>query len=515
MMRKYAHFSGNAEKGVVFAVFRKLFAILAAVLLCAFSVEITAFCADGQPIITMADMDVEYSPSGFVPSASAGDYQSRVRYAVVDSTTGEQIDIPVKRVGRFTVHAYIEQGQSNYLASCTATLNVRKAQIYVEVINPIVAHTAMENPVSFTVGPDWASELADIKVEYKSINDTSDVGTPCGVPKDPGLYLAYFYGEVDNEFAEFPGKYLIYEIAERNGSAVSTDEARLSVPSFIRANVRSATVPYSGNATVPEFDINTACVEARLMYGKAYANGNVGVFTEEVPTEPGDYVVNCCVLDTVVGSGRLVIEKIVPDIMLKDVVTVYTPEGHGTPAVIGSDADIALTFSAYEYNDGKAGESVEFPIKECGTYLITASPEDTAHYVYDVVHCLLTIRPAQPVIKGESTVYTADGKEKLAAVTVLPEFVDYAVSYYSVKDGTPSLMEAAPVAPGEYFAVVAVHGDSRVLSATAVYGMFIEEAKEAFSIASVFKYLCIAVSLTAFAVGITELVKRYRKEESL
>ncbi len=257
---------------------RKVFFILFALVLCVTAAGITAFGEEVKPTITMADMDVEYSPEGFTPQADAGEYQRRVKYTVVDTATGEQVDIPVNKVGRFTVHAYIEQGESNYLASCTATLNVRKAQLYVSVINPVVAHTAMENPVVYTIGPEWAAEYANISVEYTALKDMSDVGTPCGIPKAPGLYLAYFYGDVSNENVEFSGKYLVYEIAERNGSAVSEEEARKSVPSFVRANIRSVTVSYSGKAVEPECSINTPCVNYRLMYGRAYANGSGGSF---------------------------------------------------------------------------------------------------------------------------------------------------------------------------------------------------------------------------------------------
>ncbi len=496
---------------MIFAVLRRFFAAFAAFIFIALSVGLTAFCVDDQIVITMPNMDVEYTPEGFVPKADAGNYQSRVQYSVTDAISGEKVDIPVKKVGRFTVHAYIERGNANYLASCTATLLVRKAQVYVEVTNPVVAHTAMDNPVRYTVGPEWAQEYVTISLEYKSIKNISDAGVPCGIPKAPGLYLAYFQGEVSSENIEFSGKYLIYEIAEKDGSAVTTDEARRSVPNFVRASVRSVTTPYNGKAVVPEYSINTAFVNSRLMYGRAYANGSVGVFSETVPVEPGDYVVNCYVLNTVVGSGRLIIEKIKPDIKLKDITIAYTPQGYNTN-VIGADTDIALTFSAYEYKDGKAGDGVEFPIKQCGTYLIAAYPEDTAHYVYDVAYCTLTIRPIQSAIKGENKVYTADGTAKPAVVTVAPEYADFDISYYSVSGGETTAIDGAPKNAGEYFAVVAVKGSDSVLSSTAVYGIYIQPEPKLFSVGMFFEYLCIGVSLTVLGVGITELISVKRRK---
>lgn len=490
---------------------KRAFAAFVALVLCMFTVGITSFCVEDVPVITMEDMDVEYSPDGFVPKANAGDYQSRVKYTVVDSSDGTQVDIPVKRVGRFTVHAYIEAEDGNYLASSTAALTVRKAQLFVEVLNPVVAHTAMDNPVSYTVGPEWAQEFVDISVEYKAIDDLNDSGAACKVPRAPGQYLAYFHGEVSNENVEFHGKYLIYEIAERNGSAVSVEEARKSVPSFVRANVSSITIPYSGVPQAAEYSINTACMESRLMYGKAYANGSIGAFSEEVPVEPGDYAVYCYVLNTVVGNGRLVIEKITPDIVPEDCEVSYSPNGYGPPKVGGEHSDIGLTFSAYEYIDGVAGKSVSFPLKECGSYLITACPEDTAHYVYDVVYSLFTITPVQSVISGDDAVFVADGKEKTVSVAVEPQFAEYSISYYLLKDGVSTPVKAA-VEAGEYFAVVAVKGSEGVVPSTAVYGLYIAEAEKKLSAADIIGYVCLGVSLAVIAVGVTEIICAKRRK---
>ncbi len=490
---------------------KRLFCVFFAALLLVLASGVAAFAAPAQVTITMPDVSIEYSPKGFYPSASASAYKGDLKYTATETETGESVPLPIKRTGHFTVHAYMEESSAHYAASATATVVISKTKVYVEVTKPTVAHTAMDNPVQFNIVPSWAEEYISISTSYKSFTD-GVVGATVDMPRDPARYLVHFTGETENENIDFAGKYLVYEIAEKEGPAVSTEEARRSVPSFVRASVKGLSVPYNGKPAVPEYTLNTEAFDAYLTYSKTYANGLSGAFSNEAPTEPGDYTVNCCVLDTVVGSGKIVIEKIRPEISLENISVPYRPDGY-KPDGKTEPADIELTYSAYEYKDGKAGESVSFPLIDCGTYLISACPTDTAHYEYETKYCFVTVVPVQSTVSGTNTVVKEDGTEKEINFSVYPAFAEYSVEYYKLEKGVSTRLDGKPTEAGEYYATVAVLKNERVLPTTAVYGLYITETEARPSLAPYLRVLCIVVSLAAIGSGAYSMYKAKKQQE--
>ncbi len=490
---------------------KRLFCAAFAVLLAAMALNLAVLAAPAQVTITMSDVNIEYSPKGFYPTASASAYQGDLKYTATDTVTGEHISLPIKRTGHFTVHAYLEETSAHYAASATATVVINKTKVYIEVTKPTVAHTAMDNPVQYNVVPSWAAEYISVSTSYRSFND-GVVGEELTVPRDPSKYLVHFYGSVSNENVDFAGKYLIYEIAEKEGATVSGEEARRSVPSFVKASVSGLSVPYNGKPAVPDFTLNTDAFEAYLTYSKTYANGGAGAFSTEAPTEPGDYTVNCCVLDTVIGSGKIVIEKINPEIKLENKTVAYSPDGYN-PTGTTVPTEMELTYSAYMYTDGKAGDSVSFPLINCGTYLVSASPTDTAHYEYEVAYSFVTIAPVQSEISGTGTVATEDGNGKDVAFSVYPSFAEYKVQYYKMEKGESVLIDSKPTAAGEYYVTVAVLKSERVLPSTAVYGLLITEREKEHSLAPYLRVLCIVVSLAAIGSGIYGIYKAKKSQE--
>lgn len=387
-------------------------------------------------------------------------------------------------------------------------------EVFVSVTDTVVAHTAMDNPIKYTLVPEEAAEHATVKISYRAIKFLADEGTEVSVPRDIGKYLVYIevsFDEPDRFYCA--GKYLIYEIAENSGAALSQTDALKSVPDEFTATIESKNATYSLPYEAPSCTLNVAGVNYRLMYSHLYANGTMSEYTEQLPAEPGDYIVACFVLDTEIGTGRLIIDKLTPEIIMDDASFTYTPGGVYPDEATVSPAGIELEYKAYKYENGAVGAGVEFPLTECGTYLISACPADTAHYGFTLSYCYITINKVTPIISAESRVYTEDGKPKPLALTVSPDYIEYDVSYYRIGGNGAVELDGAPSAVGEYYAAVSVKSGATVSSATRVFGIRIV-AKESnmqrfFRIA--LKALSVVVSLSAIAAGGVRLVKQKRK----
>lgn len=382
-----------------------------------------------------------------------------------------------------------------------------KTEVFVSVTDTVVAHTAMDNPVKYTLVPESAAESARVTVSYRAIKSLADKGQSVTVPKDIGKYLVYIEVEFDDPAYFCAGKYLIYEIAEKQGAPLSEREALKSVPTEFTASIGNISATYSVSYDPPDFFLNVAGVESRLMYSHSYANGTTGEYMEELPTEPGDYIVSCFVLNTVVGTSRLVIDKLPPQIIMDDASFTYSPEGVYPAKASVLPAGIELEYKAYIYENGVVGKSVDFPLKDCGTYLISACPADTAHYSFTLSYCYVTVNKVSPVISAESLVYTKDGKAKELAVSVTPDFVEHTVSYFRLEDGRSVAMDSAPVEVGEYYAVVSIKKSATVESATRIFGIRIvneESGMQKFFRISL-KLLCIAIAVGALTYGGTQI----------
>lgn len=391
---------------------------------------------------------------------------------------------------------------------------VGTTEVFVSVTDTVVAHTAMDNPIKYTVVPEEAAEHATVKISYRAIKFLADEGTEVAVPRDIGKYLVYIevsFDEPDRFYCA--GKYLVYEIAESDGAPLSQEEALKSVPDEFTAAIESKSAKYSLPYEAPSCTLNVAGVNYRLMYSHLYANGTMGEYTEQPPTEPGDYIVTCFVLDTEIGTGRLIIDKLTPEIIMDDASFTYTPGGVYPNEATVSPAGIELEYKAYKYENGAVGAGVEFPLTECGTYLISACPADTAHYGFTLSYCYITINKAMPIISAESRVYTEDGKPKPLLLSVSPDYIEYDVGYYRIEGDGAVALNGAPTAVGEYYAVVSVKSGTTVSSATRVFGISIVAAESGverfFRIA--LKALSVAVSLSAIAVGSVQLIKQKRK----
>lgn len=401
-----------------------------------------------------------------------------------------------------------------YAAEGDANAKNPQTEVFVSVTDTVVAHTAMDNPVKYSLVPESAADSAHVSVSYRAIKSLADAGVEVAVPKDIGKYLVYIEVEFDDPQYFCAGKYLVYEIAEKSGASLSESEALKSVPREFTASIGSVSATYSVSYNPPDYFLNVAGVRSRLMYSHIYANGTTGDYTEELPTEPGDYIISCFVLNTVVGTSRLVIDKLTPQIIMDDASFTHTPSGIYPAKASVLPAGIELEYKAYTYENGVVGKSVDFPLKDCGTYLISACPADTAHYSFTLSYCYVTINKIKPVISAESLVYTEDGKAKELAVSVLPEHVEYSVDYYRMVNGEAVALENAPAKKGEYFAVVSVKKSAAVESATRVFGIRIVSEESAmqkfFRIA--LKLLCVATVLASVSYGGTQIYKAKRNK---
>lgn len=471
-----------------------------------------AYAADDLTI-SIQNTVVEYRPEGYYPTATASAYGYALRYEVTDSDSGEPVGLPIREVGNYIVRAYIEASGSRPGASSVATFTVEPATAYISVSEKVVAHTAMPNPVKYEISPAFAAEHLDITVEYRQINSLSDEGRVVDVPVDMGTYLVRFTATSKDGRVRCPGKYLVYGIEESKGPVLSSTEAVRTVPREFVADVADVNAVYNGKPVVPDYSFDVSAAESRLMYSYVHADGKIGAYTDAPPVEPGDYVAALFVLDTVVGSGRIVIAKKNVEIYMADSTFTYTEEGVYPPTATVNPEEVELVYTAYKVKGGRTDEIAEFPLTECGTYLISARPVSIAHYGYTVSYCFLTVEKATPIISGKDVVYTEDGGFKSVPVTVTPAFAEYDISYYRLdKDGATPIA-GAPSEVGEYYATVFVREGDRCKSATAVYGICIKSKvdRNAVYAARIMKILCVSICVIAVAMGVTHIyfVKRF------
>jgi len=460
--------------------------------------------------ISLSNTVAEYSTSGHRPTADAGDFSHELRYEVKDSESGEVVRLPIREVGSYTVRAYINETATHGSAEAVASFTVTPATVYLNVPNQSVAHTAMANPVRYSVSPSWAAGMLDVKISYRAIKSLSDKGTEVEVPVDMGSYLVYMDATPLNEKVVCAGKYLIFTVGEVYGGPVSEDKALLSVPKEFKATVQTMDADYTGEPVEPEWSANVAGAECSLKYSRIYADGSNGEYTEEPPTDPGDYMAACFVLDTIIGSGRIVIKKVVAEIIMEDLVYTYTPQGVELTEATTVPEGIELKYAAYKYVNGQMGEAVDFPLVDCGTYLISAYPVDTYRYSYtdSVSYSYITIEKADVVIESKDVFTVEDGKYKGVSVSVFPDYVDYGVSYYKLEGNTARPITGVPLKAGNYYAVVTVKSDERVNSATAVYGVVIRSGVDENRVLArkIIKGLCHAFCFCGIGLGLCHIV---------
>lgn len=464
--------------------------------------------------ISFPGVTVEYTPEGYYPKADAGAYSGALRYEVTDNADSSVVTLPIRQVGTYTVQAFLDGTSTHGAATAIATVTVVPARAYIRVTDNVVAHTSLENPVKYSILPVWAEEKITVSLDYRAISSLSDSGTWVQSPKDIGKYLVYLDAVSNDPNVECSDKYLIYEIAESKGATLTEKEAIATVPSQFRAEVENVNAVYNKEPVVPQYSFNVAGVECKLMYSYLRSDGSLGEYTDTPPTEPGDYVAACFVLGQNVGSGKIVISKKSAEIKMEDCTYTYTPEGVYPPAATVVPQGIDVTYNAYKYVDGVATESVELPLIDCGTYLISACPGDIAHYNYTVSYCYLTIEKATPVISGEDLEVTEDGEEKSALFTVSPDYVEYEVSYYSLIDGVAVPISGKPSAAGDYYAAVSVKSGDRFNSVTKAFGVRITPYVDKHAVATpVLLGLCYLFSFFGVALGVFHIlwVKRFGK----
>jgi hypothetical protein len=142
------------KKIIYFLIFQAFLVVFCTV---AFSVT-----AVNVPDFILEDETVSFSPEGYTPKIKSDDEEilSLVSYFAIDKETSSPVTLPIKEVGTYQIFAKFP-GNSKYSeaeTSCTVTIT----PVTVKILTPYktVAYSKMENPVEYTLEPEWVRTLS-------------------------------------------------------------------------------------------------------------------------------------------------------------------------------------------------------------------------------------------------------------------------------------------------------------------------------------------------------------------
>ena len=473
--------------------FSAVFFCTAFLVLCLFafvSFGFTVFAEGGvpereKPILSHEDEEIEFSPDGYFPEAvcSIEELKINISYFAINRATGESESFPLYGVGEYQIVAVLEESEEYESAECAWNVVINPVEAVVVTEYHTVAHTAMANPVPYSVEPEWAANYLEIRVSYKVVESLLEVAVEeINIPVSPGLYYTFIDAESKSEGVLCKDKCLVYEIAETQGRKLSHAEARATVPDWFNCKVEDLNEVYDGFSVEPTLEIYPAAAQVSLFYSEIKPDGSIGQPSEEPPADPGDYKAEAYILDKKVGTGQIVISKLVPDIIMESATYTYSPEGIYPSTATTVPEGIELTYRAYLAPEGEEVnvETVKVPIVGCGRFMILASPVDTQHYEEVRTHAFITVEPAVSAINVEDVEYRFDGTAKDASFSVSPDWAEYRVEYLKMDEygGVISRSDSKPLEVGQYLAVITVPSKDYVSSSTAMAGIRILPEKQ-------------------------------------
>ncbi len=464
----------NKTKKIFFLAFGLLFLFS----LCAFGEE-------ESPLFSMKDETVSYSPEGYSPKAecSAKEIETLISYFAIDTETSKPVSVPLTSAGTYQVFATFEGNEKyeKYEASAIITINPVEAKILTPY--KTVAYSKMENPIQFSVEPDWAKEYLDISVEYYPIEALDSYPEEkITSPVDLGLYYTVFLVNSKNEGVVCENKYMVYEIAAYRGKKLSAEEQRLSVPKSFKCVFQNLDAVYENGAShSPTYTLSPAAISGKIMYKQLFADGTFSPYVENAPSEPGEYVCGYFLENQCIGEGKIFIDKKEATITMENLTAEYTPLGI-FPKASCEDAEVEIAFTAFVISeDGSVSvEEASIPLKKAGKYSVIAYPKNTEHYKRTYAYGTVEITKATPVITITETEFLYDGTKKEIGFEVSGNDVLYTAEYYEWEERESNIpIGSAPSRAGKYMVIITAYdknGNYNVASKTAI--MYIDQKTE-------------------------------------
>lgn len=438
----------------------------------------SAAADDVTPVLTMEDVSIEYTPQGYTPQAFA-DVESlndEIQYLAVDVETSAPVSLPLVNAGEYRVKAYITGADGSETASVSSSVVITPVTVTVAVEYLTVAYTSEAVEPSYKILPEWAADYINIKASYTYFGEDGDgnffsesVTAPCNL----GTYLTLMDDTGDNKNFCFAGKAYIFTVAERRGKKQSEAMAAQAVDPTIYCEIDNADITYSGYTNAVTYKCYPECLKPQIEYRQIDYSSDSGASspTTVPPTEPGEYTVTASLFDTVLATGTMVINKIVPELSLSKTEYQYTPNGV-FPTV--HDVSVPCSFIAYSVNeDGSTGNRTALPLTSLGTYLIVINPVDTDHYESVYALNYITVVKATAVITTATQSFVYDGFENAISYNVDPSWAECEVRYYTLNaDGEikTQLGTQPPINVGKYMATIYVKDTENVeLTSVSVY----------------------------------------------
>ncbi|MBE6649238.1 MAG: hypothetical protein E7614_06965 [Ruminococcaceae bacterium] len=422
--------------------------------------------AESVPLFQLKDETVEFSPHGYMPAAES-EYKEilpLISYFAVDTKTSAPVSLPLKAPGTYQIFASFD-GNGKYdkfEASCTVTIIPIEAKIV--VLYDTVAYSKLENPVEYTVEPQWAEDFLNIKTEYYPIETESSLpDKKIHAPVDLGTYYTVFNVTSETEGVICENKYMIYKIAPYRGKKLSSEESRASVPKSFVCNFHRLNTVYEKDKPISvSYSLYPAAISGKILYRKVYSNGTFSEYFEETPIEPGEYSCGYFLGSVCIGEGNIFIDKREAIITIENETVEYT-QGGIIPSGKCENEDIEIAFTAFvvDENGNVTMEEASVPIKKCGKYSIIAYPKDTLHYKRTYAYGFIEILPSTPEINVTETEFICDGAEKHIGVEVTPAEVKYSVDYFEWEDRESNVpLGSAPTRAGKYLVVITTYDEN-------------------------------------------------------
>ena len=319
------------------------------------------------PIITIEDQIVDFSPDGYTVQASVNlpEYEPLIQYVAIRKSDSVPVAFPIIDAGEYYIRAYLPATEAYDEIEAIASLTIKPVEATIVIKYTTEKYTGIANPPKYSIEPAWAEDYINIMTTYYEIYSLESTSyNPIDTPRNLGYYYTVMnpYGYGNNFICN--SKTFIYEIAESQGEELLYFEARASVPSYFRCEMKETEVEYSGNQIQIPYTAYPSIVNYKIEYRKISYTGAPDEFTAQAPVEPGEYEVRATLLGETISESTLIIKKISPifDIEAKDYQ--YNSNGILPKVNLVYPSNIEYTTNAYlvDENDSTIMKPVELPL---------------------------------------------------------------------------------------------------------------------------------------------------------